>query len=286
MLIQKITQKYKKRSSDETIIRRLKEGHEELFYYYEPAITVKLNQAIDWNFSKIPEGEKKELEEGDTFMFDGRPQIISIVDDDTIKLITSDTGPLALDRIVREVINPELKMAFTDISDLEAEMEFVQESEIDLIAADSSLGYEVIPYEQYKIIKTKLLPGRENILNPKKFMIKVSICGGNIPFKSDFYLNKSGIFYDTNFFEEEQIPFVTNDILCWMYKNIEVLGRHEFESEKAEREEEEKRKVLEEMMDKLGPLNQGMNSQGCSGNCNTCQNPCTNPNKNLQQPTP
>ena len=81
MLIEKITQKYKKRSSDETIIKRLMAGDEELFYYYEPAITVKLNQAIDWNYSKVPDGEKKELEEGDTFMFDGRPQVISIVDD-------------------------------------------------------------------------------------------------------------------------------------------------------------------------------------------------------------
>ena len=284
MLIQKITQKYRKRSSDETIIRSLKDGNQELFYYYEPGISVKLNQAIDWNFSKVPDGEKKELEEGDTFMFDGRPQVISLVDDDTIKLITSDTGPLALDRIVREVINPELKMAFADISDLEAEMEFLSEDEIGIIETDSNLGYEVIPYEQYKIIKTKLLPGRENILNPQRYMIKVSISGGNIPFKSDFYLNKSGIFYDADFFEEEQIPFVTHDILCWLYKNIEVLGRHEFESERAEREEEERRKALESVLDKIGNINSGMQSQGCSGNCNTCQNPCTNPNKNLGNP--
>ena len=276
MLIEKITQKYKKRSSDETIIKRLMNGGEELFYYYEPAITVKLNQAIDWNYSKVPDGEKKELEEGDTFMFDGRPQVISIVDDDTIKLITSDTGPLALNRIVKEVINPELKMAFADISGIQAEMEFIGKDEMKNIES-SDLAYDVVSYEQYKIIKTKLLPGREDILDPKCFMIKVNICGNSIPFPSEFYLNKSGIFYDSDFFEEDQVPYIVTDIFNWMYKNIQVLGRHEFETERAEREEKDKRKALEEMMDKLGSLNQGMSGQGCSGNCASCSNPCTNP---------
>ena len=148
MLIEKITQKYRKKASDETIIKRLMNGEEELYYYHEPAITVKLNQAIDWNFSKVPEGEKKELEEGDTFMFDGRPQVISLVDDDTLKLITSDTGPLALERIVREIINPELKMAFADISDITATWEFVPDLAKDIIAQNQDLGYEVIPYEK------------------------------------------------------------------------------------------------------------------------------------------
>jgi hypothetical protein len=276
MLIEKITQKYRKKASDETIIKRLMNGEEELYYYHEPAITVKLNQAIDWNFSKVPEGEKKELEEGDTFMFDGRPQVISIVDDDTIKLITSDTGPLALNRIVKEIINPELKMAFADISNIQAEMEFIDKSKMESIVK-SDMAYEVVSYEQYKIIKTKLFPGRENILDPKCFMIKINICGNNIPFPSDFYLNKSGIFYDPDFFEEEQIPYIVTDIFNWMYKNIQVLGRHEFETEKAEREENEKRKALEEMISKLGSLNQGMSGQGCSGNCASCSNPCTNP---------
>lgn len=285
MLIQKITQKYKKKSSDETIIRELKDGKQIMFYYYEPAISVKLNQAIDWDHSIVPDGDKKELEEGDTFMFDGRPQVISLVDDDTLKLITSDTGPFALDRIVNEVINPELKMAFADTSEINAEIEFLNENEIQIIESDSSLGFEVIPYEQYKIIKTRLLPGREKSLDPSRYMIKINICGGNIPFPTEFYLNKSGIFYDQDFYEEEQIPFVVEDILSWVYKNVEVLGRHEFETEKAEREAREQKEVLEKLLnDPNSPLNQGMQSQGCSGNCNTCQNPCTNPNKKLGNP--
>lgn len=285
MLIQKITQKYKKKSSDETIIRELKDGKQIMFYYYEPAISVKLNQAIDWDHSIVPDGDKKELEEGDTFMFDGRPQVISLVDDDTLKLITSDTGPLALERIVNEVINPELKMAFADISDLQGEMTILTEQEFKYIEDNPDLEYEVVPYEQYKIIKTKLLPGRENILNPANYMVKIEICGGNIPFPSEFYLNKSGIFYEKDFYEEEQIPYVINDIFSWMYKNIEVLGRHEFETEKAEREAKEQQEVLEKLLnDPNSPLNQGMQSQGCSGNCNTCQNPCTNPNKKLGNP--
>lgn len=285
MLIQKITQKYKKKSSDETIIRELKDGKEVMFYYYEPAIIVKLNQAIDWEHSLVPEGEKKELEEGDTFMFDGRPQVISLVDDDTLKLITSDTGPFALDRIVKEVINPELKMAFADITDLQGEMSFLNELEIKYVEDNPDLEYKVVPYEQYKIIKTKLLPGRENILDPTHYMVKIEICGGNIPFPSEFYLNKSGIFYDTDFYEEEQISFIVNDIFAWMYKNIEVLGRHEFESEKAEREAKEQQELFEKLMkDPNSPLNQGNQSQGCSGNCNSCTNPCTNPNKNFSNP--
>ena len=285
MLIQKITQKYKKKSSDETIIRELKDGKQIMFYYYEPAISVKLNQAIDWDHSIVPDGDKKELEEGDTFMFDGRPQVISLVDDDTLKLITSDTGPLALERIVNEVINPELKMAFADISDLQGEMTILTEQEFKYIEDNPDLEYEVVPYEQYKIIKTKLLPGRENILNPSNYMVKIEICGGNIPFPSEFYLNKSGIFYEKDFYEEEQISYVINDIFSWMYKNIEVLGRHEFETEKAEREAKEQQEVLEKLLnDPNSPLNQGMQSQGCSGNCNTCQNPCTNPNKKLGNP--
>jgi hypothetical protein len=284
MLIEKITQKYRKKSSDESIIRNLKDGKQEFFYYYEPGISVKLNQAIDWRFSKVPDGEKKELEEGDTFMFDGRPQIISLIDDDILKLITSDTGPLALERIVREIINPELKMAFADISDITATWEIVPELARDIIAQNQDLGYEVIPYEKYKIIKEKLLPGREDILDPKNFMIEVKISGGNIPFPSEFFLNKSGIFYDKDFYEEEDMGYIINDILSWLYKNIEVLGRHEFETEKAEREAKEQQEALEKLLTSAQPqyLNQGMQNQGCSGNCKTCSNPCTNPNKNLK----
>ena len=166
----------------------------------------------------------------------------------TLKLITSDTGPLALERIVREIINPELKMAFADISDITATWEVVPELARDIIAQNQDLGYEVIPYEKYKIIKEKLLPGREDTLDPKNFMIEVKISGGNIPFPSEFFLNKSGIFYDEDFYEEEDMGYIINDILSWLYKNIEVLGRHEFETEKAEREAKEQQEVLEKLL--------------------------------------
>lgn len=283
MLIEKIKQVYKKKPSDEEIIRELKEGKQVMFYHYEPSILLKLNLAIDWEWSKVPEGEEKELNEGDTFMFDGRPQIISIVDENTIKLITSDTGPFALERIVKEIINPEIKMSFKDITNLQASWEIVDKVEAEIITKDESFGYEVIPYEQYRIIKDRLLPGRENILDPKMYMIKVNICGGYIPFPMDFYLNRSGIFYDKDFYEEDEIEYVVSDILAWLYKNVQTLGRHEFETEKAEREAKEQKELMEKLLnDPDSPLNQGMQNQGCSGNCSNCSNPCTNPNKNLQ----
>jgi YD repeat-containing protein len=42
--------------------------------------------------------------------------------------------------------------------------------------------------------------------------------------------------------------------------------------------------ALEKLFTSAQPqsLNQGMQNQGCSGNCKTCSNPCTNPNKNLK----
>ncbi len=283
MLIEKIKQVYKKKPSDEEIIRELKEGKQVMFYHYEPSILLKLNLAIDWEWSKVPEGEEKELNEGDTFMFDGRPQIISIVDENTIKLITSDTGPFALERIVKEIINPEIKMSFKDITNLQASWEIIDEVEAEIITKDENFGYEVIPYEQYRIIKDRLLPGRENILDPKMYMIKVNICGGYIPFPTDFYLNRSGIFYDKDFYEEDEIEYVVSDIFAWLYKNVQTLGRHEFETEKAERKAKEQKELMEKLLnDPDSPLNQGMQNQGCSGNCSNCSNPCTNPNKNLQ----
>ena len=115
-------------------------------------------------------------------------------------------------------------------------------------------------------------------------MIEVKISGGNIPFPSEFFLNKSGIFYDKDFYEEEDMGYIINDILSWLYKNIEVLGRHEFETEKAEREAKEQQEALEKLLTSAQSqaLNKGMQNQGCSGNCKTCSNPCTNPNKNLK----
>lgn len=278
MLIEKIKQVYKKRTSDEQIIRDLKNGKEVMFYYYEPAILLKLNLAIDWKYSKLPEGSKEELEEGDTFMFDGRPQIISIVDENTIKLVTSDTGPLALDRIVREIINPELKMLYSDISEIDLEWEVASDIEVDCT------GIYTIPYESYKIIKNRLLPGREKDINPENYILKIDICGGNVPFMSTMYLDKSRLYYDSDFFEEDQMEYVSRDILNWMYKNIPVLGRHEFETEKAKREAEEQKAMMEKLLGSLGPLNQGNQSQGCSGNCQSCKNPCTNPNKTFNNP--
>lgn len=280
MLIEKIKQTYKKKSTDDTIIRKLESGEKIYNYYYEKGLLVKLNMAMDWKHSKFPEGEEncRELKEGDTFMLEGRPQVISIVDEDTIKLITSDTGPLALERIVREIINPELKMVYSD-SDMTGEWEIVQNIE-DPCCTESF----VIPYDKYSIIKKRLIPGREDVLL-KNFWIKISACGGYVPLPTEFYLDSSRIWFDPDFFEESQMKFIADDILSWMYKNIEVLGRHEFETERAEREEKEKRELTEKLMDQLKNWTP---PAGCNGQCSSCAQSknCTNPAKNLASPFP
>ena len=73
-----------------------------------PGILGILNNIINWDKSTTQEEDKpvpRELKPGDCFLFDG--QIVAVNDSDTLILVFSESGPLGLSRIIKEVILPE-----------------------------------------------------------------------------------------------------------------------------------------------------------------------------------
>lgn len=87
-------------------------------YLDRVGILSALNKIIDWNNSTFPSdagvedrmflGENPQLAPGNCFEFSG--QVIAIDGEDRIVLVVSETGPLALERLLSETIQPELKV--------------------------------------------------------------------------------------------------------------------------------------------------------------------------------
>lgn len=88
-------------------------------YLDRVGILSDLNKIIDWDNSTFPKdkegienrkflGDEPQLAPGNCFEFSG--QVIAIDSEDRIVLVVSETGPLALERLLSETIQPELKV--------------------------------------------------------------------------------------------------------------------------------------------------------------------------------
>lgn len=207
-----------------------------------PQLLMKLNSIIEWNFvgwpKKLdnPEEEDKtylgadcELKPGDAFSIGeaGNLQIIRIISDNKIGLEHTETGGLALDRLMEKTIMPEIDSFFNN--NITAEINAVEE-----IDPENSKEYR-IPYTDWIIFSDRFYPGRENDWT-KDSVIKISVQHPIIPF--DVYLkDKTLYFKEDDWMDDEFGKITVKDILAWFYNEfprLKVIEKEKKEEDIAE----------------------------------------------------
>lgn len=146
--------------------------------YKEIGILEYLNRIIEWNLStdgKVLEaGQCKDLVPGDVIEIKsttGTKNICAIESPDQLIMIMSETGALALNRLVENIIKPELELFDMDTMDLyNVDIEFF-EHDPDMMDFPGYSKMPILDQNYYSIIQERILPSK---LLGKKFYLKVT----------------------------------------------------------------------------------------------------------------
>ena len=199
--------------------------------YEESELLYKLNSIIEWDFVKYPKKQGEDVEDknylapdnilqpGDAFSLgeSGNLQLIRVISENKIGLEHTETGGLALERIVNSIISPEIKMFFNNSIGVSG----ITFEKFDWEKVPESHGWEYkIPYDLYKIFSDRFFPKRDEFLGGMKITIETDMS----VFPIECYLYKSNMkFSEDDVIEKEFIDELVKDMLAWFYNNYERL---------------------------------------------------------------
>lgn len=175
-----------------------------------PNLSFKLNLIVDKERSGWKEGdETKELEPGDTFEVDGT---VLAVDGDRLVQVVSETGPCAVDRIVREKIGPELELL--DFKDEENEYSWQE-----LTSLPDGLEKLENPPQALLSIWTEKFVTPDRKLNPD-YTIEVSMTDVMLGLQTHVWFKPGEIYYNLEEISGEELrEWYLKKIVAWFYEN-------------------------------------------------------------------
>lgn len=216
--------------------------------YEEYGLLYKLNSIIEWDFVKYPKKQGEDVEDknylapdnvlqpGDAFSLgeSGNLQLIRVISENKIGLEHTETGGLALERVVNSIISPEIKMFFNNSIGVSG----ITFEKFDWEKVPESHGWEYkIPYDLYKIFSDRFFPKRDEFLGGMKITIETDMS----VFPIECYLYKSNIkFNEDDVIEKEFIDELVKDMLAWFYNNherLEVIEKSENTDQNQNKEE-------------------------------------------------
>ena len=151
------------------------------------------------------EGKDCILEPGHMFVYDG--QIYAIDRPDRLILVLSETGALAVERFVNDILGEEVKLAK---GDPEYQTSGVMISEVDKFPEDLAEEPYCIPYYTGKIWKEKTeLPDMFQVIFNSSFSF--------LPIR--LYVKGLNVFYYPEEVDEEMIPILTQEFMSWSWNN-------------------------------------------------------------------
>lgn len=195
----------------------------------EDCLLIKLNSVIEWEWVNWPLdysqpdnptpitnylGDTPELKPGDSFSIGeaGNLQIFRVIDNNTIGLIHTETGGLALSRFINEILKPEINMLYN----INLQSNAAKICIVDSIPPTYTVEYK-IPYNLYKIWHDKFLLGRDQWEQNKKY-IKIEMDTDLSIFPITCFMLKNSIKFESNI-ELDLAKILTEDILAWFYNN-------------------------------------------------------------------
>lgn len=193
-----------------------------------PGLLAKLNALIEWDHClfppKVKEGTENEWEEDRKFLGDEPElrvglafkygnQLLAFEDENTLVLVMSETGIGGLQRVWKEKIVPEIDIVFNSDTPEDLQLEKVDASEV-----PEEWETHKIPYETMKLLRDKMMPGREDLFEPKHMCVKTTMKSNTIFFPIHLYLIDWGFRYDPNELEEDELEFVEKELVAGLYE--------------------------------------------------------------------
>lgn len=193
-----------------------------------PGLLAKLNALIEWDHClfppKVKEGTENEWEEDRKFLGDEPElrvglafkygnQLLAFEDENTLVLVMSETGIGGLQRVWKEKIVPEINIVFNSDTPEDLQLEKVDASEV-----PEEWETHKIPYEVMKLLRDKMMPGREDLFEKKHMCVKTTMKSSTIVFPIHLYLVDWGFRYDPNELDEDELEFVEKELVSGLYE--------------------------------------------------------------------
>ena len=227
-----------------------------------PGLLAKLNALIEWDHClfppKVKEGTENEWEEDRKFLGDEPElrvglafkygnQLLALEDENTLVLVMSETGIGGLQRVWKEKIVPEIDIVFNSETPEDLQLEKVDSSEV-----PEEWETKQIPYETMKLLRDKMIPGREDLFEPKNMCVKTTMRSNTILFPIHLYLTDWGFKYDPNELEEDELEFVEKELVSGLYekyprKKISTEDPYEKRNKAVREAREAANKIMDEL---------------------------------------
>lgn len=197
--------------------------------YEKPNILTFLNSVIEWDWSvnANKKSPKNELVPGDTLEIQstsGTKNILAVDSENKLVLIISETGPLALERICKEIVIPEYEMFIQDLDCFGSfEWSFKTSDEVNL--EDTSFQRIPIPdYNKFKIILDRLV---KKELKASGFIMEIKFAHELMfGLESTIYVTqKEVLFKESQVTDPDAIPVIWEDILGYLYQKYDRIPR-------------------------------------------------------------
>ena len=192
-----------------------------------------LNTIIEWPWCEFPRlctvnsetNEKEEVElrnflgdvpklsPGNCFLYKG--QVIAIGNKDTLILLNSETGPLALKRILKTNILPEIELYY-EIPDVE-DLEWEEVGELD--AKINSDSVVTPPFDYYVIWNDYFINGRFD--KDKEIFIKIEVSDEDFIFPVTLFFSSAHRVYvnKKHFIDDDHVNSTVKKIISWFINN-------------------------------------------------------------------
>ena len=203
------------------------------------SLLIKLNTIIEWDFVKWPKslsqvedenaqeydtkylGDSPELKPGDVFSIGeaGNLQVFRVVDDNTLGIVSTDTGGLSLRRFFDETLQPEINLLFNlNLSFDSVTSELV---EINSIPETFTVSHR-LPYGLYKVWSDKFFLGREQDWVKDGHCIKLEVNTELSFLPITCYIQRNEFKFDEDI-DIELAKLLALDISSWFYNNFPRL---------------------------------------------------------------
>jgi hypothetical protein len=226
-----------------------------------PGLLAKLNAIIEWEDSIFPPkkdesgnymenreflGNPPELKVGNTFLYDN--QLISVEDENTLVLVLSETGANGLKRVWKDLIKPEMEIVFSDPPEEPLEVSKATVNEI-----PESWSHKAIHYDMMKLIRDRMIPGREEqFMDGEKVCAKVTLHSNILCYPISVYLSNWGYEYDPKDIESDEIDYITEELVCGLYNQFpRVAKKYENPYENMNEAQKQAKEITDQIISQL-----------------------------------
>lgn len=160
-------------------------------------------------------GKEPELKPGNCFLYDG--QVIGIDTEERLVLLVTETGPLAIQRLWDDTIEPELTLVYNDSPVDRVDWQLIEEKNL---PPDVELEEGRIDYKYWKIWRDRFVEGRLD--KEFKSLIECKLESDDFLLPITIYLKPWSFLYSPDsMVDEEMTKEVVMQTLSWFIESYD-----------------------------------------------------------------